>query len=110
MSENIFRRAAQMIDPLSRLQNWYLAHCDGDWEHSFGVSISTLDNPGWALKINLVGTSCSGRALPETSVGDSDVDAAWYVCWVDNNEFHAAGSALMLTTMIGYFLDWASAE
>ena len=29
------------------LQGWYMAHCDDDWEHSFGVTIETIDNPGW---------------------------------------------------------------
>lgn len=99
-----------MIEPLTRLQQWYLSYCDDDWEHSYGVSISTLDNPGWSLKINLAGTSCQGRPLDETSVGDSDVDQSWYVCWVADNEFHAAGGPLMLNTMLDFFLNWASAE
>jgi hypothetical protein len=42
---------------LTRLQNWYLINCDGDWEHSYGISIVTLDNPGWAVKIDLKDTS-----------------------------------------------------
>ena len=36
---------------LQALQQWYLAQCDGDWEHGYGVSITTLDNPGWSLDI-----------------------------------------------------------
>jgi hypothetical protein len=27
-------------DLLGELQAWYLAHCDGDWEHSNGISIN----------------------------------------------------------------------
>ena len=30
-----------------RLQKWYKSQCNGDWEHSFGIKIETLDNPGW---------------------------------------------------------------
>ncbi len=35
---------------LSRLQRWYSAQCDGDWEHGLGVRIETLDNPGWMVQ------------------------------------------------------------
>ena len=65
------------MDSLTQLQKWYLSQCDGDWEHTYGIGIGTLDNPGWSLKINLVGTSCSGREFTRYSVGDSDVDVSW---------------------------------
>jgi hypothetical protein len=45
-----------MSDDLSWLQRWYSAHCDGEWEHGFGVTIETLDNPGWSVKIDVEGT------------------------------------------------------
>ena len=38
------------------LQNWYAAQCDGDWEHHYGITIQTLDNPGWLVVINLAET------------------------------------------------------
>jgi hypothetical protein len=38
---------------LERLQRWYLGECNGDWEHSYGVRIDTLDNPGWIVTIDL---------------------------------------------------------
>jgi hypothetical protein len=33
-------------DLLKRLQDWYVSQCDGGWEHTYGISIDTLDNPG----------------------------------------------------------------
>jgi hypothetical protein len=39
-------------DNLTWLMRWYLAECNGDWEHSYGVRVETLDNPGWSLKID----------------------------------------------------------
>jgi hypothetical protein len=33
-------------DLLEWLMRWYAAHCDGEWEHTYGVVIDTLDNPG----------------------------------------------------------------
>jgi hypothetical protein len=28
------------------LLQWYAAHCDSEWEHTYGVTLDTLDNPG----------------------------------------------------------------
>lgn len=33
-------------DVLERLERWYAAQCNGDWEHTYGVKIGYLDNPG----------------------------------------------------------------
>jgi hypothetical protein len=30
----------------SLLEAWYASRCDGEWEHGYGISIETLDNPG----------------------------------------------------------------
>jgi hypothetical protein len=40
-------------DALYLLQRWYVAQCDSEWEHGFGVEIGTLDNPGWCIRIDL---------------------------------------------------------
>ena len=39
-----------------RLSAWYAKHCNGDWEHSDGVKIETLDNPGWLAKVDIAST------------------------------------------------------
>jgi hypothetical protein len=46
-----------MRDDLLWIENWYQAQCDGDWEHEFGITIETVDNPGWYLTINLTNTN-----------------------------------------------------
>jgi hypothetical protein len=56
------------MDPLSLLQNWYSTQCDGDWEHQYGVSLDTLDNPGWRLKIDLCGTAAKDRTLDRIKI------------------------------------------
>jgi hypothetical protein len=53
------------MDTLQELQNWYQSHCDGDWEHSNGVRIGNLDNPGWSVMIDLVGTELAERVFSE---------------------------------------------
>ncbi|RRJ95187.1 hypothetical protein Ga0100231_013590 [Opitutaceae bacterium TAV4] len=50
-----------MKSALQRLSEWYASQCDGDWEHSYGFKISTLDNPGVAIEIDLFGTRHSRR-------------------------------------------------
>jgi hypothetical protein len=50
-------------DVFQALQQWYLAECNGDWEHSYGVHIETLDNPGWMLKVDLRDTSLAERSF-----------------------------------------------
>ncbi len=42
---------------VEQIQAWYAAQCDGGWEHQYGVSIETLDNPGWCVMVDLSGTS-----------------------------------------------------
>ena len=37
-------------DSLNWLMQWYLGECNNDWEHTYGVEIGTLDNPGWSQK------------------------------------------------------------
>jgi hypothetical protein len=62
------------MNNLERLQNWYVAQCDGDWEHGNGIAISTLDNPGWSVKINLEETSLEGRAFAPVKVERTEND------------------------------------
>lgn len=45
---------------LEWLMNWYVRKCNNDWEHSFGVKIDTLDNPGWTVEIDLRETCLEG--------------------------------------------------
>ncbi|MFT3675503.1 MAG: immunity 53 family protein [Chitinophagaceae bacterium] len=49
---------------LEWLQQWYNTQCDGDWEHEYGVKITTIDNPGWSVVIDLTGTKLEGIEVP----------------------------------------------
>jgi len=50
---------------LVQLPQRYRGQCDGDWEHSYGVKIETLDNPGWLVTIDLTDTTLGGVAAEE---------------------------------------------
>ena len=54
------------IVDLGWLERWYQAQCDGDWEHHSGVTIETLDNPGWLVKIDLRGVEPEGSCPAES--------------------------------------------
>lgn len=51
------------MEILKWLETWYSEHCDGDWEHSFGIKIDTIDNPGWSIEIDLNETEYADRQL-----------------------------------------------
>lgn len=89
------------------LRLWYQAQCDGDWEHSFGVVIETLDNPGWWVKIDLRDTILESVPYPHYSVGDGDEDASWICCKRDNWQWHGMGDPTRLEEIIGRFIQWA---
>jgi hypothetical protein len=87
---------------LTRLQKWYLANCDGEWEHSYGISIGTLDNPGWTVKIDLTDTCLQDLAY-EKQVANGDFD--WLIVKVNKKAFEASGDPNKLTVVLSIFLD-----
>lgn len=87
--------------------NWYLSHCDGDWEHQCGPEIRTLDNPGWRLKIPLEGTERDGHEFPRLE-HNYDHGTGWFPCWTEDNEFHGAGGPLQLAAMIEVLRSWVA--
>lgn len=97
------------MNALKGLQNWYTSQCDGDWEHSFGVRVETLDNPGWLLEVDLRETSLLDRTFRSIQRGDPNFDVDWITCKVEQEKFIAAGGAHSLEEMIATFLTWAAA-
>lgn len=100
-------------DNLSWLSQWYLSQCDSDWEHSYGVKIDTLDNPGWSLKIDLTDTPLIGQAFERASHGEPTVDfeewqrtGSWWVAAVNSHAFEASCGPLDLSDVIGVFRRW----
>jgi hypothetical protein len=90
-------------DVFQALQQWYLAECNGDWEHSYGVHIETLDNPGWMLKVDLRDTSLAERSF-QTAIREHERD--WFHCHRSDDQFIAAGGPLMLHELVSIFLTW----
>jgi hypothetical protein len=57
-----------MKDILTWLQAWFLSQCNDTWEHSYGIKIDTLDNPGWEVVIDLAGTSCDSKTMDAIAI------------------------------------------
>jgi Immunity protein 53 len=74
---------------LESLQAWYSAQCNGEWEHQHGVTIATLDNPGWSLKVDLVGTALAGKEAAREVMDRTERD--WFQTWSDGHTFNGVG-------------------
>jgi hypothetical protein len=86
---------------LEYLESWYHDQCDGDWEHQFGIHISTLDNPGWSVRIDLTGTDLEGKSFPTCTRDNGDTD--WVRCWIQEDQFHATGDPSKLNSILRVF-------
>lgn len=100
-------------DNLKWLGQWYASQCDSDWEHSYGVKIDTLDNPGWSLKIDLTDTPLEERAFERVEHGEPSYDledwqrtGSWWVAAVQGDAFVASCGPLDLPAAIGIFRQW----
>lgn len=93
------------VDVLRELQEWYHAHCDGDWEHEYGVRIVNIDNPGWSVSIPVADTELADRGF--RPVQSDDGSGNWVDCRVEDGQFRGAGGSRNLTDVVRVFLDWA---
>src|SRR4051812_27420392 len=90
------------------LQDWYEHNCNGDWEHQYGISINTVDNPGWIINIDLSGTNLEGYMLELTKIHNSEND--WIQYWTEGDCFKAAGGPGNLSEILQVFHDWAESK
>jgi hypothetical protein len=102
------------MNSLEWLQDWYYARCDDEWEHQHGITIQSLDNPGWLVKIDLAGTPMSGGNMQEvgqpSQVNHHGVrgDHDWLHCKIEEGFFIGAGGPLSLFRICDAFRDWVS--
>lgn len=95
------------MTPLEFLQSWYRQQTNGEWEHVRGVTIETLDNPGWMVTIDLIGTPLENQPMAELRQERGPND--WLVCFVENQKFRGQGDSHKLPEILLAFQDWASA-
>ena len=91
------------------LEQWYLQQCDGEWEQTFGITIGTLDKPGWQVRINLQGTAYDG--LPNAVLKTMHhSETEWMECRIVAGTFQGSGGPLMLGPIVQLFRGWIEAH
>jgi hypothetical protein len=98
-------------DPLPRLTRWFAAHCDGEWEHGHGISITTTDNPGWWVKVALGQTELADRdfvpVLENIDTNGHPCALRWLHCSIKDGQWQGAGDETRLDEILAIFLAWA---
>ena len=95
-------------DPLRALEDWYGSVCNGDWEHTYGVKIGTLDNPGWTVDIDLLETPLAGAQLDRIVIDRTDDD--WVQYWVEDGVFKGCGGVRNLSEILRWFGEWKATQ
>jgi Immunity protein 53 len=89
------------------LESWFSARCDGDWEHSYGLSIESTDNPGWHVEIDLMETVVADTELAFSREERSESD--WVQFEIRAGKFVGSGGVGNLAEILRRFLVLARA-
>lgn len=89
-------------DVIFQLQSWLSEQCDGDWEHTYGLTLETTDNPGWYVKIDLNETPLSYIVKPFCRSERTETD--WIQFEVKDSRFVGSGGLGNLTEVLSCFL------
>jgi hypothetical protein len=92
--------------PLAFLTAWFARHCDGDWEHDLGITIESLDNPGWAVDIRIGDTELQGAETDWHR--DEESPDAWLHWRATGEMFEARCGPTDLPRALAVFQDFAS--
>ncbi len=93
-----------MNNTINWLNNWILYNCDSDWEHTYGIKIQTLDNPGWSVKIDIEETPMMNVEFENIEIENDDDD--WIHCKVEDNIFYGYGDLQKLENILLIFRNW----
>jgi hypothetical protein len=89
------------MEILDWIQNWFKTNCDGEWEHREVIQITTLDNPGWEIEIDISKTSIANMDLKWILNENGRTD--WHGVKIENQKFTAAGDSGKLIFILGLF-------
>lgn len=87
---------------------WLLRWCNNQSDlknEESRVTFETLDNPGWALTINLKDTTLEGKLFDKIKIDNSEND--WLRCYLSNGKFEGPGGNFNLLQIIKIFRTWA---
>jgi hypothetical protein len=90
-----------MDNIINWITDWFTSHCDGDWEHDNMIKITTTDNPGWSVTIDLVDTGLEDLELKVGTIEKSEHD--WYFYLIREKKYFAAGDLTKLEFLLTKF-------
>jgi len=93
------------MSSLEWMQKWFFSQCNGDWEHRLGITIETLDNPGWRVVINPEGTILDGVSSTPVSIERSESN--WLTCRVRDKQFEGFCGPENLVEIMDIFRNWS---
>jgi hypothetical protein len=92
----------------SAIEQWYVSQCNGEWEHSYGVKIDTLDNPGWQVVIDLLDTRKQNSTLEQIKIDRTETN--WIYYEVQKKQFRIACGPLNLGEAFDIFVSWFNSD
>ena len=99
---------ASPLSALDWLRDWYRSQCNRKWERVHGVTIETLDCPGWLVTIDLEGTKLESTRMAEIRVERSKMD--WIDCTVEHGRFYGQGDVHKLECILLAFQRWVTKQ
>lgn len=92
------------MDNLTFITRWFKDQCDGEWESDFGLTIESVNNPGWMVRIDLDGTGLEPASFKPLADQRSDTD--WVEARVDDGAWVGGASVQNLDELLGVFRAW----
>jgi len=86
------------------LEKWYESNCNGDWENIYGIEISTLDNPGWRVQLNVIETIYEDVIFEDVIIERTDND--WVYCKKNEDGIDCAGGPKNLGEILEIIKKW----
>ncbi|MFV0393965.1 MAG: immunity 53 family protein [Coprobacillaceae bacterium] len=93
------------MNNLQWLQGWLLENCFIDSDHYYGITIETIDNPGWNIRIQLKDTILNSEKFEDIII-QRENEENWIQCKVENEEFNAFCGPKNLEEVISIFRKW----
>ncbi len=81
------------------LSEWYHSQCNDEWEHGYGIDLSTIDNPGFSIDVDLTGTKLENVNYKETKI-DYEDELNWISVFKKDNKLRGVCGPLMLSKML----------
>lgn len=89
------------MEILDWIQNWFKDNCDGDWEKGEAIHITSLDNPGWDVEIDISNTSIANINIKWILNENGPQD--WYGVKIEDKKFNASGDSGKLKFLLSLF-------